>query len=600
MVVKLVAIGDSLTQGFQSGSICRTDLSYSAMLAKTLKINDFSFPDFQGKGGLPFNIEHALRLLDGQDPLSLKDVLRFTFEDLTKLPDSGDESVNPFEVAKKLGAFIPQAKNILNVLTYMDEVEDYWENGDGGKESLTGPLHHNIGVWGFEVLDCLQLTHKVAATLVKEAGNKDDPFSTPSVAMYRTAKRTFNPKLEDSRDEHSQMVIAQLLKEADPDNKIDNLIFWLGANNCLGCVTGPKVVKTPLAENGVPGFDLNVIRPQREVEYTLWQPIHFKESYERALAELERLDANHVFVGTIPYVSIPPITRGSSPITALLHGPKENEQDDKGHFEFYTHFYVWDEDFQADIANILESMGKEPASRSLKDINDFLIEHEKLLKSQSKFVFLTRREIAEIDTFIDKYNASIRELVKLRQAQDKSWHVAEVGNLLNQLAYRRHQGLQSSPEDPDPVKSPISLDVYPVGLQQALLKNKLTRDRVVIDQNGNVVKVLLDTRYLQINLSEFSLDKRYQGGLFSLDGVHPTTIGYGLVADVFLKKMKKAHEKVGRANTQKWELDWDWIVASDTLVTSPPGILYHLKDAFEFARKVGLAELMRKSVHRQS
>ncbi|MGK7877493.1 MAG: hypothetical protein AB4426_30585 [Xenococcaceae cyanobacterium] len=36
MSVKLVAIGDSLTQGFQSGSISKTDLSYPAMIARCL------------------------------------------------------------------------------------------------------------------------------------------------------------------------------------------------------------------------------------------------------------------------------------------------------------------------------------------------------------------------------------------------------------------------------------------------------------------------------------------------------------------------------------------------------------------------------------
>src|SRR5207342_648545 len=35
-------------------------------------------------------------------------------------------------------------------------------------------------------------------------------------------------------------------------------------------------------------------------------------------------------------------------------------------------------------------------------------------------------------------------------------------------------------------------------------------------------------------------DGRTDGGLFSLDGVHPTTIGYGILAQEFIKVMRRA------------------------------------------------------------
>lgn len=73
MTAKLVVIGDSLSQGFQSGSIYNTFKSYPAMLADALNDNfNFSYPMFgasedgksdDGEGGLPINLEMLLRVL---------------------------------------------------------------------------------------------------------------------------------------------------------------------------------------------------------------------------------------------------------------------------------------------------------------------------------------------------------------------------------------------------------------------------------------------------------------------------------------------------------------------------------------------------------
>ena len=56
---KLVAIGDSLTQGVQSGAIFNTQLSFPALIADAMGLNvsnEFRGPRFPGSG-LPFNIE---------------------------------------------------------------------------------------------------------------------------------------------------------------------------------------------------------------------------------------------------------------------------------------------------------------------------------------------------------------------------------------------------------------------------------------------------------------------------------------------------------------------------------------------------------------
>ena len=50
---KLVAIGDSLTQGVQSGAIFETELSYPALIAEAMGLDvpiDFRVPTFLAMG----------------------------------------------------------------------------------------------------------------------------------------------------------------------------------------------------------------------------------------------------------------------------------------------------------------------------------------------------------------------------------------------------------------------------------------------------------------------------------------------------------------------------------------------------------------------
>src|SRR5688500_15720776 len=121
-MAKLVTIGDSLTQGFSSFAISRTDQSYPALLARALGLAgaDFKQPDFRGAGGLPLNLEHLLR-----------------------------------RVQAKVGAQVallewPAA--LVEVTRVLQEVEEYWERGPG---SLPAPdeMFHNLAVWGFEAGD---------------------------------------------------------------------------------------------------------------------------------------------------------------------------------------------------------------------------------------------------------------------------------------------------------------------------------------------------------------------------------------------------------------------------------------------------------------
>ena len=62
-----------------------------------------------------------------------------------------------------------------------------------------------------------------------------------------------------------------------------------------------------------------------------------------------------------------------------------------------------------------------------------------------------------------------------------------------------------------------------------------------------------------------------KGGIFSLDGVHPTATGQGILAWEFLKKMQEV-----RPSLSQCKLNWDKILGSDTLRNQPITLMQEL------------------------
>ena len=73
-----------------------------------------------------------------------------------------------------------------------------------------------------------------------------------------------------------------------------------------------------------------------------------------------------------------------------------------------------------------------------------------------------------------------------------------------------------------------------------------------------------------------------KGGLFSLDGIHPTTIGYGLLAHEVVRVMKDAGVDFAG------DMNWTGIVRADKLVNRPPALLANLRDTLTFLDRRGL------------
>ncbi len=461
---KLVAIGDSLTQGFQSGAIFLTDWSYPAMIARSMNLQiptEFRIPRFPGSG-LPLNIEALLRWMSTQIG-----------------PDiSLDEWFLHFPL-------------LLN--RFMDDVEDLYERGIGAQPAAFGGVYHNLAVWGFRVADSYTVTSEYAVKQISDAEGfiADDFLGLPSAPMYRTARRILNPRYRPDREDWT---IIDNLAQISKEENIETLIIWLGSNDCLGTVLNLDF--RPMDTTTVSSD------PAERRRWNLTHPEVFRQDFAMLVKHVKaNIQAEtQVFVGTIAHVTIPPVTTGIEPF-------------DGTYYQYYGRFFA----NQSNFNHLLQKN-------------------------------LTREQAQYIDAVIDEYNAAIRDII---DAEGPEWHLVEVGAILDVLAVKRNQ-LQDAPDRP--------LRNYYASL--GITDHPLLR----LSPVPNVLR--LRTR---------EQGERYAGGLFSLDCFHPSTIGYGIVAEAFLREMQQA----GVGDADPMRLDWADIIAHDTLLQTPPSLWDDITEAAE-------------------
>lgn len=459
---RIVAIGDSVTQGFQSMAINRTDVSWPKVLADSMGF-DLSTPKFRGPGlapGLPINLEsvaHGIERAIRERPLSF------------------DE---------------PRA--VATTVQMLETVRAYWEEGEGAAdpEPQSG-YFENLAIWGWDVRDALSKNRRWCADRIDE----HQPWRSlpilrdlhPGVAhaMERTAIRTLWNTDEPS-DQITQMAAAQALGAEG----IETLLVALGANNALKSVIALDLVWSDEATYQ----DID-----RKDAATVWTPSHFRTELAELADAVEQVGAMHTIWLTVPHVTVVPILRG------VGEKPYYSR-----YFARYTRPWVSDEEFDAHV---------DP--------------------------YLTGDDARAIDAAIDQYNWAIKKQVHENRTRGRDWYVVDLCGLLDRLAYRRYL---TSPE-----ARPTWWDEVPT-------------DAAVLPDALLSMSPRPDTRFFSSDPSG-----RTQGGLIALDGVHPTTLGYGLIAQEVFKVLT---EVVGVAPasglTAAAGIDFSSLLRRDSLNSRPP------------------------------
>ncbi|MEV6752938.1 hypothetical protein [Streptomyces sp. NPDC051214] len=481
---RLVALGDSLTQGFQSAAVFNTSLSYPAIVAYEMGcFPDFRFPQYGGFGGLPFNLELFLRDLEA----------RF------------GRNVDWWEAPLAL----------FRARSVMDRVEDYWERGPGRTVPSTSAVMHNLAVFGWDLRDALS---KSADECRKRIGTPKDDLVSQIVqnAGERAALRVLPTQPRTAGALTQLRAAAELGKDTDGTGArhgIETLVVFLGANNALRAVTDLRVKWSEDA-----GFD--DLDDKRR--FTVWQPKHFRSELRKVAAEVFDIKARHVIWCTVPHVTIAPMARGVAGKT----------QPGSRYFPYYTRPWIKDRDFDA---------GKDPS--------------------------ITGDEAHQVDDAIDGYNDAITETVRAARKKGRDWYLLETCGLLDRLASRRYAE--------DPQARPPWWQPYP--LPSAL----------------QALSPPPNSHFLAVEG-----ERRTDGGLFSLDGVHPTTVGYGILAQEVINVMRLAgvpfYRPVGGASRPDPVLvDFDRLIRHDTLVNCPPanlgsalGVMGWADEALDLFRRV--------------
>jgi len=480
---RLVTIGDSITQGFMSGAVFRTDLSWPAIVATELGvrpginaasgpgvIGEFRFPVYEspnGPGGLPLDLERLVRGLErevGQD-------------------------LSWWEVGKAL----------LWAQRYMDRVEDYWERGAGSKPPGTAAPCQNLAVYGADLLDVQHLTVESVSAAIGTSAKDDFVHQVVDHDNDRAWQWVLDSCRDDAGNGQTVLQAAQAMAAAAGSSSgIETLVVMLGSNNVLGSVVrlDPRWTQP----------DYGRLSPSAKMKekgkYNIWRPKDFEVEWNALVDRLAEIDARRVLVATIPAVTIAPIARGVG--GKIRQGSR--------YFEYYTRPWIDDGHFDP--------------------------KHDP---------YITGDEAREIDSAIDAYNATIITSVRDARLAGKDWYVFDLGGLLDSLAARRYEL--------DPTARPLWWKPYELPPELLALTPKP------------------DSRFFQSGPTG-----RSQGGLFSLDGVHPTTISAGVVAHEVIKIMNDAGVEFFSSNGDQWSktpkqnvgVDFDRVLKADSLVCRPP------------------------------
>lgn len=405
-----------------------------------------------------------------------------------------------------------------SVFDIMEEVEEFYERGQGRHDQDYTPSEgkpdyfHNVASRGFNVSDAWTVSHDMCTRFIaKDPGTAtNDKRSLPSSSFFRTAARILS-RLPQSKPQFNTFTAIDWLKYHATTNGVENVFLWLGANNVLSTVLNMSIKQTSGKLPPLPRISPDDNTANRESMYFQYQN-QYNEEYSLWHAD----DFKRDYALLLEYVN-----------DAL-----DNAKTDTKVFIATVPFVT--------ILPLARGMGQEfeiNGRRYFEYYTYFPYDSDKLTDHPHLSV-LRLSEVLFIENTIRTYNEIIQTLVKEQNAKFKKkprFHIVDICTAMDQIAFRRNHGVPS-------YKFP------------AYINNRYPKP---------------DTRYYERHPLQGA-----KGGLFSLDGVHPTAIGQGLIAHEFMKAMLDAGVKGIPTTTDKDgatipALNWEQIYKDDVLYNNP-------------------------------
>jgi hypothetical protein len=328
---QLVTVGDSLTHGMSSGAVFHTDLSWPALVARSLGA-DLVVPAYGGPlDGLPLNLEKLLRDLQSKfgDTLNLLEMIQLPAE-LHRLADAN---------------------------------EDYWERGDGSRPPRTDRRYENVAIYGWDVRDCLSSTTARALARIASHPPHDDLLGA---------------KPDNDNDIAAASVLAPFSSAAAQidaaashghDGGIGTLVVALGANNALR-----SVVRKSVVWSGPQFQDLD-----HKGAYTVWNPVHFLAEYAELVRQLLPVPARRVLLATVPHVTVAPIATGVNPAN-----PGKKWREGSRYFPYYTDPWIAENDFRPDKHRHITHQQARAIDSAIDQYNDTIQDHVRRARADGR------------------------------------------------------------------------------------------------------------------------------------------------------------------------------------------------------------------------
>lgn len=397
----------------------------------------------------------------------------------------------------------------IRITNFMDRLEDYYERGEGDfrrQDPAAGAGYHNLASFGFTISDAWQVTPKTCLNQLMPNG-----MERPSDDWFSLPSNAFYRS--------AMRILNPGGTGSYAKNKDRSQLEWLrhyaemedGVENLILWLGSNNALGTILhmkiEEPSQSAAKFATLGHLDRAPYNLWTEDLFKSDYK---ALLDR-------------------------VLKIMNTQEHNVKQPGWRIFVGTIPAVT-------IAPIAKGVGK---AVPVKDPFKVLGDRAHYYEYYTYFVFnaddarsasvptLDREDALRIDTRIAAFNKIIKKVVakKNKKLGNNRIFLVDINRAFLELAFKRNNGHP-------PYRFP---------------------------KNYQSEGIEVNTKYYRARDG-----RKTAGGVFSLDGVHPSAIGQGLLAHEFLTAMKKAGRKM------KNGLDWAHIRKSDDLYSRPLDLVQEL------------------------
>ncbi|MBM6581529.1 hypothetical protein ILT44_15135 [Microvirga sp. BT689] len=401
---------------------------------------------------------------------------------------------------------------VTSVNGFLDNIEDHYERGQGNialPQAGRRQFYPNVSVAGFTVADAWKVTPRLCLDRIAMDQEKNGGDGLFFSLPNCRFERTAHAVLNPSRDpQYDDFSQLRWLEHHHVDGE--------GVENLILWLGANNALGTIVRmdvmsteEAEDPPLEMDLDQRNR---FNLWTTEHFEAEYEELMEKVHDTLTRGKCDCKVFIGTVPAVT-----IAPLARGVGNSREEDDPfkvlkratYFDRYTYF---------------------------------LFDHDYARRSGNSLTF---EQAYQIDSTIAEYNKTIKRIVTAynRKSRDTEgpkveYFLVDICDQLLRLAFKRNHG-----------------------------KPTYELPQEIIDLNMRLGRTV-DTVYYTVD----RMGRMSAGGVFSLDGVHPTALGHGLIALEFLKAFEKAKVPMVRG------LDWNGIAASDSLYTNPISLMPELYD----------------------